>query len=71
MAEQEIAVPAITTAKEYTIFTEIPNVHLWQGTDDPYLYTMDVTIFDEEGKMLDQESQNFGVREFEIKDGKT
>ena len=30
MAEQEIAVPAITTAKEYTIFTEIPNVHLWQ-----------------------------------------
>lgn len=69
--QQEIIVPALTCANEYTLSAEIQNVHLWQGTEDPYLYTMDVTLSNEAGQALDNESQKFGVREFEIRDGKT
>ena len=43
----------------------IANVHLWQGTVDPYLYTLRATLLDGE-KELDQISTRFGCRTFKI-----
>ncbi len=44
---------------------EIPNVHLWNGKKDPYLYTAEVTLTDGE-TVLDYVSTRFGCRTFEI-----
>lgn len=38
---------------------EISNVHLWDGIDDPYLYTITATIDEEEGDII---SARFGCR---------
>ena len=69
--QQEITAPAGTVAGEYSVSTVIPGVHLWQGVSDPYLYTMNVSILNADGQVLDSEDQQFGVRVFEIKDGKS
>lgn len=49
---------------------EIKNVHLWNGTIDPYLYMVKITISDKDGNILDSVSQKFGVRTISIKNGK-
>lgn len=43
----------------------IENVHLWNGTIDPYLYTAQV-IITRNGKELDEVSSRFGCRTFRI-----
>lgn len=43
----------------------IPNAHLW-NTDDPYLYTAQVTLYNKEGKAIDKTSSRFGIRTIEI-----
>lgn len=43
----------------------IPDVHLWQGRKDPYLYTAEVSLVDGD-KVLDQVSIGFGCRDFAI-----
>ena len=43
----------------------LPKAHLW-STDDPYLYTAEVAIVDEQGKELDVVSSRFGVRRVEF-----
>ena len=35
---------------------EIKNVHLWNGTIDPYLYMVKITISDKDGNILDSVS---------------
>ncbi len=58
-------------AEEYAPVTvdrvsfEIPDVHLWQGRKDPYLYTATVTLL-EDNEELDLVSTKFGCRSFEI-----
>ena len=44
----------------------IENVHLWDGIEDPYLYTAEVTLFDESGKDVDKLLRKFGFRTFSI-----
>ncbi len=44
---------------------EIPNVHLWHGRKDPYLYTATVELV-ENGEVIDSVSTRFGCRTFEI-----
>lgn len=44
----------------------IENVHLWDGIEDPYLYTAEVTLFDESGKEVDKLLRKFGFRTFSI-----
>ena len=44
---------------------EIPNVHLWHGRKDPYLYTATVELI-ENGEVIDSVSSKFGCRTFEI-----
>ncbi len=44
---------------------EIPDVHLWHGRKDPYLYTAKVELL-ENGEVLDCVSTRFGCRTFQI-----
>ncbi|MBR3836144.1 MAG: glycoside hydrolase family 2 protein [Clostridia bacterium] len=44
---------------------EIKNVHLWDGLDDPYLYTAKATLI-YKGEEVDEISTRFGCREFKI-----
>lgn len=53
--------PAHKTSFELSI----PDVHLWDGVDDPYLYTA-VAVLLEEGNELDRVSVPFGVRSFRV-----
>lgn len=43
----------------------IPDVHLWHGRKDPYLYTAEVVLKDGDTK-IDQVTTRFGCRTFEI-----
>ena len=43
----------------------IPNVHLWDGVIDPYLYTCEATL-SVDGVAVDQISTRFGVRSFHV-----
>ncbi len=43
----------------------IENAHLWNGTIDPYLYTLKASLLSD-GEILDEVSTRFGVRSFEI-----
>ncbi|MXO64512.1 glycoside hydrolase family 2 TIM barrel-domain containing protein [Altericroceibacterium endophyticum] len=40
--------------------------HLWQGTEDPYLYSLRTEIRSIDGKLLDALNQNFGLRTVEL-----
>ncbi len=44
---------------------EIENVHLWNGKKDPYLYTAEVFLY-EDNKALDKVSSKFGCRYFKV-----
>ena len=43
----------------------IENPHLWQGVDDPYLYTCEATLY-VNGEAVDKVSAHFGVRSFSV-----
>ena len=43
----------------------IPNVHLWDGVEDPYLYRCEATLV-VDGVECDRVSTNFGVRTFHV-----
>ena len=47
-----------------TIFT-LQNVHLWDGVNDPYLYTVTARLM-QKGKPLDEISTHFGCRKIEF-----
>lgn len=40
--------------------------HLWDGLDDPYLYTLRVSLADSKGHALDQASTTVGFRHYEM-----
>lgn len=65
-----ISLAASTTAQEFVVEQEVGNAHLWNGVNDPYLYTMTVTLKSDSGTTLDQVTQKVGVRTFTISDGK-
>ncbi len=43
----------------------IPDVHLWDGVKDPYLYTAHAALL-VDGKIMDEVSTKFGVRTFSV-----
>uniref|UniRef100_UPI002ACB13E2 glycoside hydrolase family 2 TIM barrel-domain containing protein n=1 Tax=Paratractidigestivibacter sp. TaxID=2847316 RepID=UPI002ACB13E2 len=67
---EDVNVAASQTNQEFTVPQTIEGVHLWNGTADPYLYTAQVKLYDAAGNLLDVQTDNFGVRTFEVKDGK-
>ncbi len=54
----------IETAED-TVTFEIPDVHLWHGRRDPYLYCCEVEILGD-GEVLDNVCSRFGCRSFDI-----
>lgn len=69
--ERMVSVDAGAAAESFETDYRISSVHLWNGTKDPYLYTMKVEVYDESGEnLLDTVSKKFGVRTYEIKGGK-
>ena len=44
----------------------LANPHLWQGVDDPYLYTLRVEVRGEDGAVFDRVDQAYGVRQIRI-----
>ncbi|WP_321973660.1 glycoside hydrolase family 2 TIM barrel-domain containing protein [Paratractidigestivibacter sp.] len=67
---QDVKAAASQSNQEFTVSQTIEGVHLWNGTADPYLYTTQVKLYDATGNLLDVQTDNFGVRTFEVKDGK-
>lgn len=51
------------TEPETCVF--LPDAHLWQGVDDPYLYTCKATVV-RRNEVVDEVSTRFGVREFRV-----
>ncbi len=52
--------------REYELPTiALPNARLW-SPDTPYLYTAEVTLYDNAGNVADQISESFGVRTIEM-----
>lgn len=51
--------------KDVTLITRIDTPQLWHGRKNPYLYTVEISVF-EAGHLLDKEEQTFGVRTYEI-----
>ncbi len=49
-----------------TVNIAIPDPVLWQGVDDPHLYTLEAVLLSPEGKTLDTFSARFGLRTFSI-----
>ncbi len=52
-------------ATETKVELEIPNVHLWHGRRDPYLYRAEVKLICDD-EVLDNVGTKFGCRTFEI-----
>ena len=63
LTDQEGTVVARGTGKDVKL--SIENVHLWNGVNDPYLYTATARLL-VNGKELDQVSSAFGVRSFHV-----
>ena len=64
-AEGNIVAEKETAASETEVSFDIKNVHLWHGTKDPYLYSAEVCLKEDE-EVLDNVSTRFGCRTFEI-----
>ncbi len=58
---EEITVPVEKT----DVLLSIPQVHLWHGRKDPYLYTAEVSLI-EQHTILDKITTRFGCRTFRI-----
>ncbi len=54
-----------TTSSETKVTFEIENVHLWHGKKDPYLYSAEVYL-KQDDEILDNVSTRFGCRTFKI-----
>ena len=60
---QQVTAAAKTTKQPVDIDFSISHPHLWNGTADPYLYTVDITLF-RNGVETDFVSQPLGLRYF-------
>lgn len=64
-ALQPVTLAAGTTLELPQALT-VANPHLWQGTADPYLHVLDVTVEDARGAVLDRLTQPFGIRQVQL-----
>ncbi len=65
IADGEIIQTVSANGKNPAATVTVENVHLWNGTKDPYLYTLKAKLIDN-GKTVDEISTRFGVRSFEV-----
>ena len=60
-ARQSVQLAADTTS-EITQNLSVPSPRLWNGTKDPYLYTLRVEVRSADGLLLDRLDQKYGIR---------
>jgi beta-galactosidase len=60
-ARQSISVSGADGAEVAHVLT-VPGAHLWQGTEDPYLYRLIVDVTTPDGRELDRLEQDYGIR---------
>jgi beta-galactosidase len=60
-AAQRVSVEPAGGAEIKHVLT-VPGPHLWQGTEDPYLYRLVVDVRSGDGKELDRLEQDYGIR---------
>ncbi len=65
IADGEIIKTVSASGKNPKASVKIENAHLWNGTIDPYLYTLKASLIID-GKAVDEVSTCFGVRSFEV-----
>lgn len=65
LANGEVIKTASASGKNPKACVTVEKVHLWNGTRDPYLYTLRASLLSG-GKAVDEVSARFGVRSFEI-----
>ena len=63
--DQSGDIVAQTKSADTKVVMNIPNVHLWNGKKDPYLYTAEAQLVEGEA-VLDNVSARFGCRTFII-----
>jgi beta-galactosidase len=64
-ADQQIQVVTGVTAP-FSSHVEVPQPHLWNGREDPYLYKAVVELRSEDGSLIDAVEQPLGVRFYRI-----
>ncbi len=52
--------------KNYTHEFKLKKPHLWNGLDDPYLYTAEISVAGTKGKIFDKASTKIGYRFYEM-----
>lgn len=65
IADGEIIKTVSASGKNPKASVKMENAHLWNGTIDPYLYTLKASLIIN-GKAVDEVSTRFGVRSFEV-----
>lgn len=65
IADDEIIKTVSASGKNPKASVKIENAHLWNGTIDPYLYTLKASLIID-GKAVDEVSTRFGIRSFEV-----
>lgn len=65
IADDEIIKTVSASGKNPKVSVKIKNAHLWNGTIDPYLYTLKASLIID-GKAVDEVSTRFGIRSFEV-----
>ena len=66
-AAQSIGVPSGSKDKDQVLTLNIKDPRLWD-IDHPNVYRMQVEVADSKSKLLDQQSDSFGIRTIEIRD---
>lgn len=62
-ANQSVAARDVADA---ALRLRVPQPHLWQGVDDPYLYTAMIDVYDAGGNLCDRLTQPVGLRSFRV-----
>ncbi len=65
VADNKVIETVLASGKNPKACVTIENAHLWNGTIDPYLYTVKASLLSD-GEAVDEVSTRFGVRSFEI-----
>ena len=65
LADGEIVWQGSTDTENRSLTAVLSNVHLWDGVNDPYLYTAKATLLCD-GEAVDSVSARFGCRSFQI-----
>jgi len=64
-AEGAVIAERAVPVSETKVVLDIPSVHLWHGRKDPYLYTAEVVLKNDD-EIVDNVSTRFGCRTYEI-----